>query len=182
MSSTLGSLSLSRPLRYVRRRPRRLLWVTGATLLAAASLLVKAPDYDAETDLPSGQHEERRVQDFLTVHGWLLSGSAGLLPAGGVRTLRFRVPGCPGIVGVGLLPSNGETASLFAQAAGPDAHVFYIHRGRTSGDLPRFAYLHAKVAAMMEALGFRPRASALVVAVSHPKGGRLEAALPWSKL
>jgi hypothetical protein len=143
---------------------------------------VKAVNYGAETDAPSGQDDERRVQDFLTGHGWVLSGSIDLFPTGGARTLQFRVRNCVGMVRVSLLPPNGETATLLAQAAGPDARVFYAYRGRTSGDPPRFAYLHAKVAGLMEALGLWSRASSSIVAVSQPQGCRLEAALPWSEL
>jgi hypothetical protein len=169
-------------LRCVRRRPRRLLFVAGAALLAAASLFGKAANYGTETEAAPGQDDERRVQDFLTGHGWVLSGSAELYPTRGTRSLQFRVPGCVGIVAVGLLPSNGEMASLFARAGGPDARVFHVHRGRTFRDPPRFAYPHAKLAGLMEALGFWPRAISSVVSVSQPQECRLEAALPWSEL
>jgi hypothetical protein len=112
----------------------------------------------------------------------VLNGLVDLWPTGGARTLHFRVPSCLGVVEVSLLPPVGEMASLLTRSAGPDSRVFYVHRGRTSLDPPRFAYLHAKVAELMAALSFRPRTRSPVVAVSHPQRCRLEDALPWSEL
>jgi hypothetical protein len=139
-------------------------------------------NYGAETDARSEQDNKRRVQGFLTGHRWELSGSAEFVPDVGGALLNFQVPGCVGIVRVGLLPPNGDMASLFARTAGREARVFYIYRGRVTGEPPRIAYLYAKVVDLMRALSFRPRASSSVLAISHPRGCRLEGALPWSEL
>jgi hypothetical protein len=155
--------------------------VASAALLTAASL-GKAVRYDAERGAPSAQDSERRVQGFLTDHGWVLSGSADLASGVGTVALSFRVPGCIGTVRVGLLPPNGELASLFSELAGPDTRVFYIFRGRASNIPPSYAYLHAKLDGLMAALGVRSQASSSVIAVSQPQGCRLEAAVPWSEL
>jgi hypothetical protein len=149
-------------------------------MLLAASLLGKAANHDGEADARLAQDDERRVQEFLTNHGWVPSGVGALVD--GRPVLQFRVPGCIGTVQVSLVPPSGEMASLFSQAAGPDDRVFYTYRGRISADPPRFAYFHAKVADLMGALGFRSRARPSVIAVSRPQGCPLEAAVPWSEL
>jgi hypothetical protein len=138
-------------------------------------------DY-AEADARPQQRDVRRLQDFLTVHGWVLNGLDDLSPTGGPLTLHFRVPRCIGIVGVSLLPPVGETASLLTGVAGADYRVFYVHQGRTSLNPPRFAYLRAKVTELVAAVGIRPHTSSPVLAVSQPQRCRLEAALPWSEL
>jgi hypothetical protein len=138
--------------------------------------------YGAETDPHSEQNDKLHVQDFLTDHSWMLSGSAEFAPDVSGAVLNFQVPGCVGIVRVGILPPNGDMVSLFARTASRDAHVFYVYRGRITGDPPPFAYLQAKLVDLMRVLGFRRRASSSVVAVSQPPGCRLEAALPWSEL
>jgi hypothetical protein len=144
------------------------------------SLFGKAVNYNAEGNTRSAQNDDR-VQDFLTGHGWALSGAADLVSGVAGSVLYFQAPDCIGIVRVGLLPPNGELTRLFAEAAGPDARVFYAYRGQIFDDPPRFAYLHAKVAKLMGALGFRLQANSSVIAVSQPHRCRLEAAVPWSK-
>jgi hypothetical protein len=138
--------------------------------------------HDAETDPRAEEGDARRVQAFLTDRGWTLSGSVALIFGGADAVLQFQVPGCAGVVGVGVLSRNGEMASLFAQAAGSDARVFYAYRGRTSGEPPRLAYLHAKIARLTAILGLPRQLDRPVVAVSQPRNCRLEAALPWSEL
>jgi hypothetical protein len=138
--------------------------------------------YGAETDTRSEQEDKRHIQDFLTGYRWKLSGSAELVSSGGGTALDFQVPGCVGSIRVGLLSPNGEMLSLFARTAGRDARVFYVYRGRITDAPPAFAYFQEKLADLMKAIGFRPRASSLVVAVSQPQRCRLEAALPWSEL
>ena len=139
-------------------------------------------NYDSETGTRSEQDDKPRVQDFLTDHGWVLSGSTGFGSGVGGVVLNLQVPGCVGRVRVGLLPANGEMVTLFARTAGRDVHVFYVYRGQITGGPPPFAYFHAKFVDLMKAVGFRRRASSSVVAVSQPQGCRLEAALPWSEL
>jgi hypothetical protein len=146
------------------------------------SLYLKAVHYGAEPDAPSEQGDERRVQGFLTGHGWVLRGSADLFPTGGAHALHFQVPRCVGVVVVGLLPLTAETASLFTRAAGPDSRVFYVNLGQISANPPRFAYLDAKIAELMTALGLRSRTSSPVIAVSQPRQCRLETTVPWSDL
>jgi hypothetical protein len=177
-----ASSSLLRPSRYIRRGRRPLLFVVSAALLAAGSLFGKAANYNAETEAHSGQAYERRVQDFLTGRGWVLSESADLVSVGSIVALNFQVPGCIGRVRIDLLSPNGEMASLLSQVAGPNARVFYAYRGQISRDLPRFAYFYSKVAGLMAALGVRPQATTSVIAVSQPQGCQLEAAVPWSEL
>lgn len=137
--------------------------------------------YDAGTDAPSQQRDERLVRDFLTGQGWVPGGSATLVSGAGA-VLRFEVPGCIGTVSVGLLPPSGEMASLFARATGADNRVFYAYRGRTSGDPPRLAHLHAKAARMTEILGLPRLFDRPVVAISQPRTCRLETTLAWSEL
>jgi hypothetical protein len=72
--------------------------------------------------------------------------------------------------------------SLFARTAGRDARIFYVYRGRITSDPPPFAYFQSKIADLIGTLGFLPRTSSSVVAVSQPQECRLEAALPWSEL
>jgi hypothetical protein len=177
-----GFFSSSRSSRYTRQGGRRLLFVASVALLATASLLLKALSYGAETDARPEQEDKRHIQDFLTGYRWKLSGSAELVSGGGGTVLDFQVPGCVGIIRVGLLPPSGEMVSLFAQTAGRDARVFYVYRGRITDNPPIFAYFQAKIVELIKALGFRPRASSSVVAVSQPQECRLEAALPWSEL
>jgi hypothetical protein len=181
---TISSMSVfsssSRSSRYTRRRRRHLLFVACAVLLAAASL-GKGGRYDARGDPPE-QDYERRVQGLLTGHGWVLSGSADLVSGVASVALSFQVPGCIGLVRVGILPLNGELTSVFSGPVDPDTRVFYIFRGRTTNSPPSFAYLHAKLDRLMGALGVGSRASSSVIAVSQPQGCRLEAAVPWSEL
>jgi hypothetical protein len=73
-------------------------------------------------------------------------------------------------------------ASLFAQAAGPDRQVFYWYRGQISGDPPRSAYFHAKIARVTASFGFSLRPDRPGVAIGQPEGCRLEAAPAWSAL
>jgi hypothetical protein len=182
MCSMSAFSSSSRPSRYARRGGQRLVLIACAALLAAASLCAKAVNYPAEKNAHSEQDEQPRVQEFLTDHRWVLSESAEFVPGVGGAVLNFQVPGCIGIVRVGLLPPNGEMVSLFARTAGRDVRVFYVYRGRITADPPPFAYFQTKVIDLMRALGFRPRASSAVVAVSQPEECRLEAVLPWSEL
>jgi hypothetical protein len=162
----------------LQRRRRRLVLVAGAALLAAVSLLGKATAPGAVPEQSAAQ----RVEEFLTARGWAPRGSAPLVAGDGGGLLRFRAPGCSGVVGVGVVPPNGEVTSLFAQAAGPAVRVFYAYRGRISREPPRLAYLHAKLAQLMAILGLPQHLDQPVVAVSQPQVCRLEEALIWSDL
>jgi hypothetical protein len=71
---------------------------------------------------------------------------------------------------------------LFARAARSSTRVFYLHRGRTFTESPRIAYLHEKIAGLMEALTLQPRASSSLLAVGQPQECRLEAVVPWLEL
>jgi hypothetical protein len=95
----------------------------------------------------------------------MLGGSAELASGDGGSELHFRAPGCTGVVRVGLLTPNGEMVSLFVRSAGRNARVFYTYRGRTAANPPRFAYLHAKFARVMEAAGLGSGPNPPIVAV-----------------
>jgi hypothetical protein len=126
--------------------------------------------------------ERRRVQHFLTGHGWVLRGAAELTSGDGGAVLQFQAPGCSGLVAVALLPSNGEMTDLFARAAGSSTRIFYLHRGRTYTNPPRFAYFHEKIADLLGLLTFQPRPNSSFVAVAELPECRFEAVVPWSQL